>query len=173
MVLGLVSLKNVAVSFAETVKSSAPIFTVIMSRLILGEYTGECTPPSCPPSRRPTSPSLARQPSHVAWHIHVSACVFASARGGCVDTRRSEAQMKKGAISRSPGCHQSRQEDGALCPCEVGPGEDSAAVGPPAVSPLPPHGPANRTDAHSSSLKDGQSVSSYVSHASPFFQPAL
>lgn len=41
MVLGLVSLKNVAVSFAETVKSSAPIFTVIMSRLILGEYTGK------------------------------------------------------------------------------------------------------------------------------------
>lgn len=41
MVLGLVSLKNVAVSFAETVKSSAPIFTVIMSRMILGEYTGK------------------------------------------------------------------------------------------------------------------------------------
>lgn len=41
VVLGLVSLKNVAVSFAETVKSSAPIFTVIMSRMILGEYTGE------------------------------------------------------------------------------------------------------------------------------------
>ncbi|XP_051508711.1 solute carrier family 35 member E2A-like isoform X2 [Myxocyprinus asiaticus] len=40
VVLGLVSLKNIAVSFAETVKSSAPIFTVIMSRLILGEYTG-------------------------------------------------------------------------------------------------------------------------------------
>lgn len=40
VVLGLVSLKTVAVSFAETVKSSAPIFTVIMSRLILGEYTG-------------------------------------------------------------------------------------------------------------------------------------
>ncbi|XP_043917690.1 solute carrier family 35 member E2A-like [Protopterus annectens] len=40
VVLGLVSLKNVAVSFAETVKSSAPIFTVIMSRFILGEYTG-------------------------------------------------------------------------------------------------------------------------------------
>ncbi|TSL97253.1 Solute carrier family 35 member E2 [Bagarius yarrelli] len=39
VVLGLVSLKSVAVSFAETVKSSAPIFTVIMSRLILGEYT--------------------------------------------------------------------------------------------------------------------------------------
>ncbi|XP_055238515.1 solute carrier family 35 member E2B isoform X1 [Gorilla gorilla gorilla] len=54
VVLGLVSLKNVAVSFAETVKSSAPIFTVIMSRMILGEYTGEapgprpstCAPPS-------------------------------------------------------------------------------------------------------------------------------
>uniref|UniRef100_H9GVF9 Sugar phosphate transporter domain-containing protein n=1 Tax=Anolis carolinensis TaxID=28377 RepID=H9GVF9_ANOCA len=41
VVLGLVSLKNVAVSFAETVKSSAPIFTVIMSRMILGEYTGK------------------------------------------------------------------------------------------------------------------------------------
>ncbi|XP_063572269.1 solute carrier family 35 member E2A isoform X5 [Pongo abelii] len=41
VVLGLVSLKNVAVSFAETVKSSAPIFTVIMSRMILGEYTGD------------------------------------------------------------------------------------------------------------------------------------
>ncbi|XP_006642142.2 solute carrier family 35 member E2B [Lepisosteus oculatus] len=40
VVLGLVSLKNIAVSFAETVKSSAPLFTVIMSRLILGEYTG-------------------------------------------------------------------------------------------------------------------------------------
>ncbi|MBZ3882428.1 Solute carrier family 35 member E2 [Sciurus carolinensis] len=40
VVLGLVSLKNVAVSFAETVKSSAPIFTVILSRMILGEYTG-------------------------------------------------------------------------------------------------------------------------------------
>ncbi|KAM4872481.1 solute carrier family 35 member E2B isoform 2-T2 [Thomomys bottae] len=40
VVLGLVSLKNVAVSFAETVKSSAPIFTVILSRVILGEYTG-------------------------------------------------------------------------------------------------------------------------------------
>ncbi|XP_058990996.1 solute carrier family 35 member E2B isoform X6 [Mustela lutreola] len=40
VVLGLVSLKNVAVSFAETVKSSAPVFTVIMSRMILGEYTG-------------------------------------------------------------------------------------------------------------------------------------
>ncbi|KAJ7306429.1 hypothetical protein JRQ81_009779 [Phrynocephalus forsythii] len=35
VVLGLVSLKNVAVSFAETVKSSSPIFTVIMSRLLV------------------------------------------------------------------------------------------------------------------------------------------
>lgn len=52
VVLGLVSLKNVAVSFAETVKSSAPIFTVIMSRMILGEYTGEwgwlCSQTSAP-----------------------------------------------------------------------------------------------------------------------------
>uniref|UniRef100_A0A673BT62 Solute carrier family 35 member E2B n=1 Tax=Sphaeramia orbicularis TaxID=375764 RepID=A0A673BT62_9TELE len=40
VVLGLLSLKNVVVSFAEMVKSSAPMFTVVMSRLILGEYTG-------------------------------------------------------------------------------------------------------------------------------------
>lgn len=48
MVLGLVSLKNVAVSFAETVKSSAPLFTVILSRLILREYTGEGPPSPSP-----------------------------------------------------------------------------------------------------------------------------
>ncbi|KAM5320191.1 solute carrier family 35 member E2B isoform 2-T5 [Glossophaga mutica] len=48
VVLGLVSLKNVAVSFAETVKSSAPIFTVIMSRMILGEYTGRESPSTLP-----------------------------------------------------------------------------------------------------------------------------
>ncbi|KAB0399479.1 hypothetical protein E2I00_015791, partial [Balaenoptera physalus] len=40
VVLGLVSLKNVAVSFAETVKSSAPIFTVILSRTVLGVHNG-------------------------------------------------------------------------------------------------------------------------------------
>uniref|UniRef100_A0A8C4QNI9 Solute carrier family 35 member E2B n=1 Tax=Eptatretus burgeri TaxID=7764 RepID=A0A8C4QNI9_EPTBU len=40
VVLGLISLKSVAVSFAETVKSSAPLFTVILSHLILGEATG-------------------------------------------------------------------------------------------------------------------------------------
>lgn len=37
MILGLVSLNYVAVSFTETIKSSAPIFTVIISRLLLGE----------------------------------------------------------------------------------------------------------------------------------------
>ncbi|XP_014667924.1 PREDICTED: solute carrier family 35 member E2-like [Priapulus caudatus] len=40
VVLGLVALKFVAVSFTETVKSSAPIFTVIISRLLLNERTG-------------------------------------------------------------------------------------------------------------------------------------
>ena len=39
VILGLVSLKYVAVSFTETVKSSAPFFTVIFARLILGERT--------------------------------------------------------------------------------------------------------------------------------------
>ncbi|CAH1774546.1 unnamed protein product [Owenia fusiformis] len=40
VVLGLVALKFVAVSFTETVKSSAPIFTVIIARLLLRERTG-------------------------------------------------------------------------------------------------------------------------------------
>ena len=36
---GLISLRHVAVSFTETVKSSAPFFTVIFSRIMLGTYT--------------------------------------------------------------------------------------------------------------------------------------
>ncbi|XP_043225764.1 solute carrier family 35 member E2B-like [Amphibalanus amphitrite] len=40
VVLSLVSLKFVAVSFTETVKSSAPLFTVLISRCMLGEVTG-------------------------------------------------------------------------------------------------------------------------------------
>jgi hypothetical protein len=39
VMLGLLSLKFVAVSFTETVKSSAPFFTVIFARLMLGERT--------------------------------------------------------------------------------------------------------------------------------------
>uniref|UniRef100_A0A0A9Z2H3 Solute carrier family 35 member E2B n=1 Tax=Lygus hesperus TaxID=30085 RepID=A0A0A9Z2H3_LYGHE len=40
VLLGLISLNYVAVSFTETIKSSAPIFTVIISRFLLGEETG-------------------------------------------------------------------------------------------------------------------------------------
>lgn len=40
VVLGLVSLKYIAVSFTETIKSSAPIFTVLISKIVLGEHTG-------------------------------------------------------------------------------------------------------------------------------------
>ena len=36
VVLGLISLNYVAVSFAETIKSSAPLFTVLISRYLLG-----------------------------------------------------------------------------------------------------------------------------------------
>ena len=36
---GLVALEYVAVSFTETVKSSAPIFTVLIARLVIGEKT--------------------------------------------------------------------------------------------------------------------------------------
>ncbi|KAH3826926.1 solute carrier family 35 member E2B-like isoform X2 [Dreissena polymorpha] len=43
VVLGLVALKFVAVSFTETVKSSAPIFTVFISYIMLGEYSGVFT----------------------------------------------------------------------------------------------------------------------------------
>ena len=39
VILGLVSLKYIAVSFTETVKSSAPFFTVVIARLMLGERT--------------------------------------------------------------------------------------------------------------------------------------
>ncbi len=37
VLLGLVALNYVEVSFTETVKSSAPAFTVIISRLLTGE----------------------------------------------------------------------------------------------------------------------------------------
>jgi len=40
VVLGLVSLKYVAASFTETVKASAPFFTVIIAYFMLGEKTG-------------------------------------------------------------------------------------------------------------------------------------
>lgn len=36
VVLGLVALNYVAVSFTETIKSSAPLFTVLISRCLLG-----------------------------------------------------------------------------------------------------------------------------------------
>ncbi|KAH3826931.1 solute carrier family 35 member E2A-like [Dreissena polymorpha] len=40
IVLGLVALKFVAVSFTETVKSSAPMFTVAIAYMMLGEHSG-------------------------------------------------------------------------------------------------------------------------------------
>ncbi|UJR09098.1 hypothetical protein I4U23_013345 [Adineta vaga] len=40
VILGLVALKYIAVSFVATIKSSSPLFTVIISRIILGEKTG-------------------------------------------------------------------------------------------------------------------------------------
>lgn len=40
VVLGLVSLKYVAVSFTETVKASAPMFTVVIAWGMIGEQTG-------------------------------------------------------------------------------------------------------------------------------------
>lgn len=43
VVLGLIALKFVAVSFTETVKSSAPLFTCFISYVLIGEYTGMFT----------------------------------------------------------------------------------------------------------------------------------
>lgn len=40
VLLGLIALNYVAVSFTETIKSSAPAFTVVISRLVLGEISG-------------------------------------------------------------------------------------------------------------------------------------
>lgn len=40
IVLGLMALKQATISFVETVKSSSPLFTVIISRLLIGEITG-------------------------------------------------------------------------------------------------------------------------------------
>lgn len=40
VLLGLIALNYVAVSFTETIKSSAPLFTVLISRVLLGEQTG-------------------------------------------------------------------------------------------------------------------------------------
>ena len=40
VLLGLVALNYVEVSFTETVKSTAPAFTVVISRLLVGEVTG-------------------------------------------------------------------------------------------------------------------------------------
>jgi uncharacterized membrane protein len=39
VILGLISLKHGAVSFTETIKSSAPFFTVLFASLLLKEYT--------------------------------------------------------------------------------------------------------------------------------------
>lgn len=41
VVLGLVALKHIAVSFVATIKSSSPLFTVIISRIMLGERTSK------------------------------------------------------------------------------------------------------------------------------------
>ncbi|CAF1439474.1 unnamed protein product [Adineta ricciae] len=40
VILGLIALKHIAVSFVATIKSSSPLFTVIISRMMLGEKTG-------------------------------------------------------------------------------------------------------------------------------------
>ena len=40
VILGLISLKHVAVSFTETVKASAPLFTVVIAWMMIGEQTG-------------------------------------------------------------------------------------------------------------------------------------
>lgn len=43
IIFGLVALKYIAVSFVATIKASSPLFTVIISRVMLGERTGHWT----------------------------------------------------------------------------------------------------------------------------------
>ncbi|CAF1571365.1 unnamed protein product, partial [Didymodactylos carnosus] len=43
VILGLLALQYIAVSFVATIKSSSPLFTVIISRIIIGEKTGHWT----------------------------------------------------------------------------------------------------------------------------------
>ena len=66
VMLGLVSLKYVAVSFTETIKSSAPFFTVVFARLMLGEVTSARVRPARRPHPSPSprpSPSPSSHPS--------------------------------------------------------------------------------------------------------------
>jgi drug/metabolite transporter (DMT)-like permease len=41
IILGLIALKYIAVSFVATIKSSSPLFTVVISRIILKEKTSK------------------------------------------------------------------------------------------------------------------------------------
>lgn len=43
VIFGLLALKYIVVSFVATVKASSPLFTVIISRIMLGEKTGHWT----------------------------------------------------------------------------------------------------------------------------------
>lgn len=49
IVLGLMALKQATISFVETIKSSSPLFTVIISKLLIGEHTGFYTKVSLVP----------------------------------------------------------------------------------------------------------------------------
>jgi hypothetical protein len=61
VMLGLVSLKYVAVSFTETIKASAPFFTVVFARLMLGEVTSARVSPTAP--ARTPAPAPAPAPA--------------------------------------------------------------------------------------------------------------
>ena len=67
VMLGLVSLKYVAVSFTETVKSSAPFFTVLFARLMLDERTSLMVSPAAP--LNPSLPRISRQPLRITAPI--------------------------------------------------------------------------------------------------------
>lgn len=41
ILLGLIALKHIAVSFVATIKSSSPLFTVLISRIVLKEKTSK------------------------------------------------------------------------------------------------------------------------------------
>lgn len=175
MVLGLVSLKNVAVSFAETVKSSAPIFTVVLSRLILGEHTGE------PRSGPPVSWQLSGRPTCTAagtfLSVFTSPNVSSPLPGGVRGHVGSEGLTRR-AMSKQPGAISCPRKAAGLGRARwrlvgslLSPSHQTRPSCPSAVPCCPPQGRHVGLICRLPAFSDRLCVTSSMSH-SRFFQPA-
>ena len=109
VMLGLVSLKYVAVSFTETIKASAPFFTVVFARLMLGEVTSARVSPSAPahtpapapapaPALAPAlAPAPARTPAPTPPRAPPGQPVSGPRRGGPRPLLRQRTLLQHGA----------------------------------------------------------------------------